>query len=53
MPNENDIRTIRELMFEIYQAGFEAGYSKDVDIRTAYDTYFKKVILPQIIEMSQ
>jgi hypothetical protein len=31
---------LKTMLFEIYSAGFEAGYSKNIDIVTAYNKWF-------------
>lgn len=47
----NDIRSvdfsdaqIKSLLFEVYSAGFEAGYSKCTDIHTGFSTWYRNVI---------
>ena len=40
MLNEINKKELKQLLFEIYSAGFEAGYSKEVDIVTAYNKYW-------------
>lgn len=32
---------LKSFFFEIYSAGFEAGYSENVDIVTAYNKWFE------------
>jgi hypothetical protein len=39
--NEIDIK---HLLFEVYSAGFEAGYSQETDIVTAYDQYWDNLL---------
>ena len=34
---------IKEVLFEIYAAGFEAGYSHEVDIQTAYNKFWNEI----------
>ena len=47
----NDIRSvdfsdaqIKSLLFEVYNAGFEAGYSRCTDIHTGFNTWYRDVI---------
>lgn len=47
----NDIRSvdfsdaqIKSLLFEVYSAGFEAGYSHQADICTGFRTWYRNVI---------
>ena len=47
----NDIRSvdfsdaqIKSLLFEVYSAGFEAGYSHQADICTGFRTWYRDVI---------
>ena len=47
----NDIRSvdfsdaqIKSLLFEVYSAGFEAGYSQCTDIHTGFNTWYRDVI---------
>lgn len=35
---------IKQLIFEIYSAGFEAGYSQEVDIVSAYNQYWDNLL---------
>ena len=35
---------LKQLLFEIYSAGFEAGYSQEVDVATAYDQYWNNLL---------
>lgn len=38
-PNEMD--NLKNMAFEIYSAGFTAGYTQEIDIKTAYEKYWK------------
>lgn len=47
----NDIRSVdfsdaqlKSLLFEVYSAGFEAGYSNQADICTGFRTWYRNVI---------
>ena len=47
----NDIRSVdfsdaqlKSLLFEVYSAGFEAGYSHQADICTGFKTWYRDVI---------
>lgn len=47
----NDIRSVdfsdaqlKSLLFEVYSAGFEAGYSHQADICTGFRTWYRNVI---------
>lgn len=47
----NDIRSVdfsdaqlKSLLFEVYSAGFEAGYSHQADICTGFKTWYRNVI---------
>lgn len=47
----NDIRSvdfsdaqIKSLLFEVYSAGFEAGYSQCTDIHTGFSTWYRNII---------
>lgn len=47
----NDIRSvdfgdaqIKSFLFEVYSAGFEAGYSRCTDIQTGFNTWYRDVI---------
>lgn len=49
--NMNDIRSvdfsdaqIKSLLFDVYSAGFEAGYSQCTDIHTGFSTWYRNVI---------
>ena len=33
-------KELKEILFEIYSAGFEAGYSQNVDIVSSYNKYW-------------
>lgn len=35
---------LKQLIFEIYSAGFEAGYSQEVDIASAYNQYWDNLL---------
>lgn len=35
---------IKSLLFEVYSAGFEAGYSRCTDIHTGFSTWYRNVI---------
>jgi len=37
----NEINDMKHMAFEIYSAGFTAGYSQEIDIKTAYEKYWK------------
>lgn len=37
----NEIDNLKNMAFEIYSAGFTAGYSQEIDIKTAYEKYWK------------
>ena len=37
----NEINNMKHMVFEIYSAGFAAGYSQEIDIKTAYEKYWK------------
>lgn len=43
MPNE--METLRNALFEIFSAGFEAGYAQDKDLRTAFEEWYKMAML--------
>ena len=38
--NYADEEFLKTMLFEIYSAGFEAGYSQNIDIVTAYNKWF-------------
>ena len=47
----NDIKSVdfgdaqlKSLLFEVYSAGFEAGYSRCTDIHTGFSTWYRNVI---------
>lgn len=47
----NDIRSVdfsdaqfKSFLFEVYSAGFEAGYSRCTDIHTGFNTWYRDVI---------
>ena len=47
----NDIRSVdfsdaqlKSLLFEVYSAGFEAGYPRCTDIHTGFNTWYRDVI---------
>lgn len=49
--NMNSIRVVdfsdaqlKSLLFDVYSAGFEAGYSRCTDIRTGFNTWYRDVI---------
>lgn len=33
---------LKQVLFEIYSAGFEAGYSQEIDVVTAYNQYWSE-----------
>lgn len=35
---------LKQLIFEIYSAGFEAGYSQEIDIASAYNQYWDNLL---------
>lgn len=49
--NMNDIRSVdfsdaqlKSLLFDVYSAGFEAGYPRCTDIHTGFNTWYRDVI---------
>ena len=42
---EKEIEMAKSLVFEIYAAGFEAGYSQAVDIVTAFNQFFDELVV--------
>ena len=44
MFNEINKEELKRLLFEVYSAGFEAGYSQETDIATAYNRYWNKLL---------
>lgn len=42
--NKIDIKALKDLLFEIYSAGFEVGYSQEIDIVSAYNQYWDIII---------
>ena len=38
-----NIEELKQLMFEIYSAGFEAGYSQEADLVSAYKKYWDNI----------
>ena len=43
MPELTSIE-LKQILFEIYSAGFEAGYAQTDDITTAYNKYFDNLV---------
>lgn len=41
-----DIEQMRILLFEVFSAGFEAGYASNKDIKTAFEDWFNVTVLP-------
>lgn len=39
-----NIKKLKDLLFEIYSAGFEAGYAQNIDIVQAYNQYWDNLI---------
>ena len=37
-------KEIKDILFEIYSAGFEAGYSQEIDIKSAFEKYYNLLI---------
>ena len=33
-------KEIKDILFEIYSAGFESGYSQEKDIKSAFEEYY-------------
>ncbi len=46
MPNE--FEAMKSALFEIFAAGFEAGYAKEIDIKTAFEEWFQKAMLAHL-----
>lgn len=46
MPNEFEL--MKDALFEIFSAGFEAGYTKDIDLKTAFEEWFQKAMLAHL-----
>lgn len=40
---------IKSFLFEVYSAGFEAGYSRCTDIHTGFNTWYRDVIQKDIL----
>lgn len=39
-----DNEKLKQLLFEVYSAGFEAGYSQEIDIVEAYNKYWNNFL---------
>ena len=44
MFDEVSLGKIKQILFEVYSAGFEAGYSQEIDIVEAYNQYWDKLL---------
>lgn len=44
----NELEQLKEILFEVFAAGFEAGYSQGKDIKTAYEEWFQKALLEHL-----
>lgn len=44
MFDEINKEELKQLLFEVYSAGFEVGYSQKVDIVTAYNEYWNNLL---------
>ena len=42
--DEISMKELKSMLFEIYSAGFEAGYTKEIDIVKAYNQYWNNLI---------
>ena len=42
--DEINIETLKNLLFEVYSAGFEAGYTQENDIAKAFKQYWEETI---------
>ena len=42
--NEINLETWKEILFEVYSAGFEAGYSQEIDIVNSYNEYWNNLL---------
>ena len=43
LDNEVTMKDLKALLFEVYSAGFEAGYTKEIDIANAFNLYWERV----------
>lgn len=43
-----DYEALIDALFEVFSAGFEAGYTKEIDIHTAFNEWLSKAILPYL-----
>jgi hypothetical protein len=44
----NEMETLKAALFEIFSAGFEAGYTKDIDLKTAFEEWYQKAMLAHL-----
>ena len=42
--NEINLETLKKALFEVYSAGFEAGYSQETDIVKSYNKYWNDLL---------
>lgn len=46
-------KEFKDFLFEVFAAGFEAGYGNDVDIASAFKKYYEGVMQPIIQEVKR
>lgn len=46
MPNDNE--ALKNALFEIFSAGFEAGCNKEVDLQAAFDDWYQLAMLTHL-----
>lgn len=44
----NEMETLKAALFEIFSAGFESGYTKDIDLKTAFEEWYQKAMLAHL-----
>ena len=41
----NNMEALKDALFEIFSAGFEAGYNKEVDLQAAFEDWYQLAML--------
>ena len=43
-----EMEALKNALFEIFSAGFEAGYTKEIDLKTAFEEWYTKAMLAHL-----
>ncbi len=45
---QEELEALKDALFEIYSAGFEAGYAQNKDLASAFEEWFQKAMLQHL-----